>query len=272
MSAGIIRRLIWSAVLPPVIVVALLAALLVWQIEQLKGVDHMVDHTDQVIAETNYLQKLLLDEETGLRGFLLSQSDDFLQPFDSAEKQLAPALASLRALVSDNPEQLARLTELEARHATWVAGARQNIDSVHAGTDLPVKQSAALVANLRARKALMDQMRSVVDRSLAHERSLLSERKLRAEQRSHRTIWGAGVVIVAMALLIALFVYRGLMRVQKSYATALEGEQQARRAADALAAEVIEQSRMVETKYRETADARERAERRLAELEGKPET
>ncbi|MGZ3427235.1 MAG: CHASE3 domain-containing protein, partial [Polyangia bacterium] len=217
-------------------------------------------------------QKLLLDEETGLRGFLLSQREDFLEPLHDAENQLGPALASLRALVSDNPEQIARLAELDEHHATWIAAARRNIDGVHAGTIAPMHQPTAIIDDLRVRKQLMDQMRAVVDRGLQQERSLLSERRLRAEQRTRNAIWGGGGVILAMALLIGLFVYRGLKRVQGTYAKALDGEQQARRAADALAAEVIEQSRQVEAKYRETADARQRAERRLAELEGKPPT
>ncbi|MGZ3429119.1 MAG: CHASE3 domain-containing protein, partial [Polyangia bacterium] len=150
----------------------------------------MVDHTDRVIAETNHVQKLLLDEETGLRGYLLSQREDFLEPLHDAEKQLGPALASLRALVSDNPEQIARLAVLDERHATWIAAAHRNIDGVHADTIAPMHQPTSIIDDLRARKQLMDQMRAVVDRGLQQERSLLSERRLRAERRTRNAIWG----------------------------------------------------------------------------------
>src|SRR5438552_12753275 len=103
---------------------AVLAALFLWQIHALLDHSRWVDHTNQVIDRMSALERLLVDEETGIRGYLLTRSPEFLEPFRQAEGQRAGGFAALRRLVSDNPAQLRRLDEIRSLHDQWLAAAQ----------------------------------------------------------------------------------------------------------------------------------------------------
>jgi CHASE3 domain sensor protein len=90
----------------PLALVVLLSAAFVGQILYLKSLNRWVDHTDQVIAQGNLVQKLFLDCETGLRGFALTHDADFLDPYTGAQSEIPAALNKLAFQVSDNPVQI----------------------------------------------------------------------------------------------------------------------------------------------------------------------
>ena len=71
-------------------------------------------HTDEVRVKIALLRGTLLDAETGLRGYLLTGEPPFLDPYDHARSSWRAQLNEVRALTADNPEQQARLHDLEA--------------------------------------------------------------------------------------------------------------------------------------------------------------
>src|ERR1700723_3054732 len=60
-------------------------------------------HTYQVLQQAEVVNKLLLDAETGQRGFLLTGADRYLQPYSGALTALGPNIARLADLTADNP-------------------------------------------------------------------------------------------------------------------------------------------------------------------------
>jgi len=61
------------------------------------------------------LMNTMLDAETGTRGFLLTGSEKYLQPYNNAMAELGDHLGQLRELLADQPEALADF-ELMAMH------------------------------------------------------------------------------------------------------------------------------------------------------------
>ncbi len=59
---------------------AIFVVLIFYQISLSK----MVNHTNVVLARTNRLQKLMIDGETGLRGYVITANNSFLEPFIDA--------------------------------------------------------------------------------------------------------------------------------------------------------------------------------------------
>lgn len=86
------------AVLPPLVLTAILAGLFLWQISRLLSPSQWVEHTDEVIERANRAQRLLLDMETGVRGYLLTGRQEFLEPYNRATPQLAPALEAMASV------------------------------------------------------------------------------------------------------------------------------------------------------------------------------
>ncbi|MEM9050312.1 MAG: CHASE3 domain-containing protein [Pseudomonadota bacterium] len=79
-----------------------------------------VTHTYAVISETNSLLAAAVDMETGMRGFLLAGRDEFLEPLNAGRGRFFSIAAQLKRTVSDNPAQVALLTEIEATIQEWL--------------------------------------------------------------------------------------------------------------------------------------------------------
>jgi CHASE3 domain sensor protein len=73
-----------------------------------------VEHTDRVIGNANETVKLSIDMETGMRGFLLTGDERFLDPYEVAKPRILSSLQSLRGMVEDNPQQVDRIDRLIA--------------------------------------------------------------------------------------------------------------------------------------------------------------
>ena len=64
-------------------------------------------HTMDVRRAARVVLIQLLDAETGERGFLLTEDEKFLEPFNRAERSVPGSLDRIVALASDNSAQLA---------------------------------------------------------------------------------------------------------------------------------------------------------------------
>src|ERR1700749_1480207 len=71
-----------------------------------------VDHSRQVLAEMEEAQALLLDAETGQRGFLLTGEPSYLEPYNKAVSQVDIHIQNLSGLTVDNPRQQANVAHL----------------------------------------------------------------------------------------------------------------------------------------------------------------
>ncbi|RYZ01640.1 MAG: two-component system sensor histidine kinase/response regulator, partial [Comamonadaceae bacterium] len=78
-----------------------------------------VEHSDQVLARSYAIQKLDLELESSVRGFLLGGDERFLETFDRTRVGLASEVDSLRNLVADNPDQVRRIDQIRALQQQW---------------------------------------------------------------------------------------------------------------------------------------------------------
>jgi hypothetical protein len=68
----------------PVVVLLLVSGALIWQIGNARRTVNALQIADNNIATATLLTALVVDEETGLRGFQTTSNEIFLQPFLSA--------------------------------------------------------------------------------------------------------------------------------------------------------------------------------------------
>ena len=133
----------------------------------------------------------IVNAETGLRGFLLTGKDIFLEPYWAARREIPDPFRALGRLEIDDPQQLERIKNLEALvHSNLGAMEEQRLDAA-AG------RRAAALAHMDAGKASMDDLR----RTLALMES--------AEQRD-LVEYSAGLSRAQGQMEIALFAGGGL--------------------------------------------------------------
>ena len=87
-------RLLLRLLALPIAALTILALALGYGLERIQSSASAVDRADVVILHSNRLIKLMIDEETGLRGFLLTRNPVFLQPLDAANQQIESAVHS----------------------------------------------------------------------------------------------------------------------------------------------------------------------------------
>ena len=71
-----------------------------------------VDQTIEVRQLAGEFLRAVLDVETGVRGYLLSDDKTFLEPYQAAAPKLAATLERLRVLAANDPTQRARLQQI----------------------------------------------------------------------------------------------------------------------------------------------------------------
>ncbi len=79
----------------------------------------VIEHDAPALANARHLERLVVDMETGQRGFVITGKDEFLEPYDNAVASFAGLLNEEKTLVSDNPPQVKLLEEIEARVREW---------------------------------------------------------------------------------------------------------------------------------------------------------
>jgi signal transduction histidine kinase len=77
-------------------------------------------HSQQVIATANQLQTLVIDLETGLRGFVITDEEAELKPWRDAQRRYPAAIANLIRLTADNPVQNTRARDLKQSIDTYL--------------------------------------------------------------------------------------------------------------------------------------------------------
>jgi PAS domain S-box-containing protein len=148
-------RLLFRLLALPVAALTVLAIILGYGLERVRESADTVDRADVVILHANRLIKLMVDEETGLRGFLLVRNPIFLEPLHEADQQIESEFNTLFSMVH-RPDQVARLQRLQATHQQWEQEAYSEIHS-------PPQDPATMEQHMLQRKQDMDSLRDQMD-------------------------------------------------------------------------------------------------------------
>jgi PAS domain S-box-containing protein len=199
----------WLGLAAPVALLVVLAAMTVFL-----AIDHLaltrtergwVNHSRDVIETTQSLFSSAVEVESAQRAFSFNGDPRFLDHFDSDSAAVAATGAKLRALVSDSPEQTARVARLVDNLNQRVAVSRARVALYRAG-----RVEAARNANQGAGKAAMDRARARVAEIMASENTLLAHRTAKANR--YETIGFviavslSGLAILGLAAQLAMMV------------------------------------------------------------------
>ena len=217
------RKLLSRNVALPLGVGLLSALVFAAVIAYLLSVIQWVEHTDRAIGNANEALKLSIDMETGMRGFLITGDERFLEPYELAKPRVNAELTSLRQLVADNPQQIERLIRLQALQVEWAGFANQMINMRRGNGDY----RGAIAAGQG--KRLTDEIRKEYDQFVATEQQL---RVARNEDVSRTAVLASALYLlflVALSVLLAYFGRRDLLTLSSSYVAILKAQQESAR-------------------------------------------
>jgi PAS domain S-box-containing protein len=236
------RQILVITVLLPLILLLLLALVLAWQIQRTLREQRRIDHTDRITAQLNELERLVVDQETGLRGYQLTHDANALEPYQTAEGALHGTLDRLLLLVREDPDQLRRLRQIRDSHEQWMGFAGKALDNLRAGklfgdTGLDLN-GAQLMAALRTQIGVMTQIE--VKRR---------DQEVQSTNSQVRTLMTFLLVSsIGVGIVLGIFTQRNMKQVSAAFRSSLE---EAHQRAD----ELVESRQWLQTTLDSVGDA-----------------
>jgi signal transduction histidine kinase len=90
------------------------------QSEEVRENSEWVDESTTIIRNSNRFQRNILNMISGLRGYLFTGENYFIQAYDSAKTENETILAELSSLIPGNVSQLALLGEIRTINNNWL--------------------------------------------------------------------------------------------------------------------------------------------------------
>ncbi|MDO9002489.1 MAG: CHASE3 domain-containing protein [Aquabacterium sp.] len=174
-----------------------------------------VEHTQRVIGKANELKTVIVDQETGTRGFLITGEDKFLAPYNLAKPKMASELLNLKGLVLDNQPQLDRINRIESLQKQWDQFAQRIIELRRTQGDY------LSIIRAETGKQLFDEIRRELRDFIGEENKLLQERNETARSTTFWVIVSYVSLVLILSGLIALSGRRQIMTLSASYGDAL---------------------------------------------------
>jgi signal transduction histidine kinase len=197
---GLTARTTLATVALTVIVGTSFAVLLV-AVTDLRASIREAERAQQVLIVSYGLERLVVDLETGERGYLLTHDDEFLQPWNTARRNYSAQSTALRALVADQPAQEARVDRIIRSIASYVVDySVPLVQSASAGV-----RPADLDVALRDGKVRLDQLRRQFDAFTSSQRTFVQAREEQAQTQGRRAVVAAVAGLVASLALVAFF-------------------------------------------------------------------
>ena len=213
------RKLLGRNVGLPLGVGVLSAVFFILLISYLLSAIQWVEHTDRVINNTNRSMKLSIDMETGMRGFLLTGDQHFLDPYEVAKPLLTAELQGLQALVEDNPTQLDRFRRLLTLQEEWNAFALEMIKLRRENGDY---QTPVLAGR---GKRITDQIRTEYDQAVEMEQQLRLNRNAEVTRCTVMSVALYLVFVVIVSGILAWVGRRDLMALSDTYSENLRQQE-----------------------------------------------
>ncbi|WP_323785843.1 methyl-accepting chemotaxis protein [Thalassovita sp.] len=180
----------------------------------LNEIEHQVKwntHTYIVLAKSTDMLGAVVNQETGLRGYLIAGEEAFLEPYIAGQADFQTHLAALKDLTSDNPAQQERLDRIAEAEQTWRTTVTERAISLMQSPD--TQDAAREIEASGAGKSLMDSIRAIQADFSAEEQALLTVRSAAMSDASafSRTVIVVGTLImVTFAALIGVLLTRNI--------------------------------------------------------------
>ncbi len=163
-----------------------------------------VEHTYQVINASNQVWTNLQDAETGQRGFILTNDERFLEPYEQSIVTLPLSIKTLQDLIADNESQVKRSDSLYKLIDTRLSILKRLVRTKRANEAITLEQ-------LEEGRRFMDSCRTVIDRIVSAEDDLLKVRTASVYAASDKTTF----LIIAAGLISLLVTFYFYTRIQK---------------------------------------------------------
>jgi signal transduction histidine kinase len=192
--------MVLASVAPAAVIGAAFTLLLV-AVGDVRSAEHAALKSQDVLVAANTLERLLLDLETGERGFVITRQEQFLQPWHQAQEQFPRASQALLALTSGHPRSHERAEGIVGNIRSYITNYSVPLVDAARRHD-PAVGSFTVTAQ---GKAQVDALRAQFDRLISDERTASVTTAEKSSDAAQRAYVGAAVGIGGSVALIAVY-------------------------------------------------------------------
>ncbi len=165
--------------------------------QQLNTLNLEIERSDRIGRAVDDLVSVLVNAETGYRGYLLTSNPVFLEPYRGVDQEARGAVVTLTSLLADDVNRTEDLTRLAGLVDERLLEMSTNLRLVDSGDR---ELAIASVATAHG-KVLMDQIRTVAERLKAEQQTLAAARGRQAAAASVATRrFSIAAAVVALLL------------------------------------------------------------------------
>lgn len=187
--------------------------ILLMKSSEIQTTTRWTNHTNVVIETTTEALAAMIDQETGLRGYLIAANEGFLEPYRAGVTQFDKAVSKATKLTSDNPSQQVRYAEVRKFGESWRKDVAERAIALMANPE--TREQARQIESSGAGKAAMDGLRGKVAEIIEVERALAATRQNAQEtafEITTKVIYGSMALNVLIAIAIGFLLTRTVAR------------------------------------------------------------
>jgi PAS domain S-box-containing protein len=200
----------------PVVALLVLAVCLYIEIESNARTTTALIQADSRISRATLVNRLVVDEETGLRGYQTTGDGRFLEPYNRANQTMPAQIDLLAGMPDTTQAESAQIKDLRESLDTWHTGFADPVIAVVRNGG----QADDIDLNLHG-KQLMDDIRTdlneVIDEAQAQRQALIDRR----QQGRRELLFGLFAGALAFGIGIGLFARNRLRAVSRAYSSAM---------------------------------------------------
>ncbi|MGH2921234.1 MAG: ATP-binding protein [Gaiellaceae bacterium] len=199
-SLSLETRLVAASAVLALLVAAAFAILLL-ALSALREANREEAQSRDLTVEALTVQKLVVDVETGLRGYVITGTESFLSPYYAARRELPQSLDRFQRLAADDPAQRRRARDLRTEIGQYLEEYAEPVLRIASLESLAAARSATNIEGKRR----IDEIREGFESFLEAERVRAASRARSADDQSKLAIALGVTGLAASAAFIVLF-------------------------------------------------------------------
>ncbi|SHN71705.1 methyl-accepting chemotaxis protein [Paenibacillus sp. ov031] len=177
-----------------------------------RELDFLVDHDMKVHDLTYEIENIMVNMETGQRGYVITGQENYLDPYNTGVQQKNILKDQLAVLVSDNPAQQALLEKISAKMDDWIQIAGEPVIALRKANDMAAIRQFFVED---PGKKDMDEIRGLLNTFRTNELALTENRTEALKQKNKILNWelyGALIVVALISIFAALILSRSIVK------------------------------------------------------------
>ncbi|MEH7273106.1 ATP-binding protein [Neobacillus vireti] len=226
-----------------------------------KEVDYISQHDIEVHNLANQIQKNVVDMETGMRGYVITGNEEYLEPYNTASRNWLDNFNKLHSLLASNGTQQRNLEEIKPLIINYITGSAEYVVN-----QKEINNQRALDEYFQNNtgKKKTDELRKHFDSFLEHQKNLTNKRVEQLTQNNNNlkiTLYGIIMMVTVITIATAVFLSNSIVKTIKEVVTTI------RSVTDARETEVDLSTRIEVSTHDETRELAEAMNELLSNLE-----